>query len=86
MVLQTTCFRNGPHTGRSAPARVKLQQLVESGAELDDAGAGGFYRMREAGCGRIVEEKDDAIKIAFAGASGESEAERVKEFAAANVQ
>ena len=50
--------------------------LIQGGAEFDDALAGGFYGDREVGGSGFVEEQDDAIEFAFAGAAGESRGAR----------
>jgi hypothetical protein len=65
-------------TGRAACS-------IQGGAEFQDAGAGGFYGSGEREGGGFVEEKDDAIEFAFAGAASQGEANGMEEVAAANV-
>ncbi len=60
--------------------------LIQGGAEFDDALAGGFYGGGEVGGSGFVEEQDDAIEFAFAGAAGETEAHGLKKLAAADIQ
>jgi hypothetical protein len=60
----------------------RKKELVEDGAEFEDAGADGFDRDGEGeGCGFVYKE-NDAIEFAFTGAACEGEAEGVKEVAA----
>jgi hypothetical protein len=61
-------------------------KLVEGGAEFEDAGADGFYWDGKGEVGGIVEEEDDAVEFAFAGAAGEREADGMEEVAAAGFE
>lgn len=60
--------------------------LIQRGAEFDDAGADGFYRRGERQDRGFIKEQDDAIKFAFAGAAGEAETDGMEEIAAADFE
>ena len=56
-------------TQRSRRIRGETQGLVQRGAELQDAGADGFYRGGERKGGGFVEEQDDAVQFTFTDAA-----------------
>ncbi|PYT99592.1 MAG: hypothetical protein DMG34_20450 [Acidobacteria bacterium] len=53
---------------------VVMDRLIQGGAELDDAIAGGFYGSGELSGGGFVEEKDYAIEFAVAGTARQRQA------------
>src|SRR3974390_1463465 len=65
---------------------VDSEELVEKGAELEDARADGFDRDGEGERGGRVDEKDDAVEFAFSGTASESETDGVKKVAATNIE
>ena len=58
--------------------------LIQGGAEFEDAGADGFYGDGEGEGGGFVEEEDYAVEFAFADAAGERETNGIEEIAAAD--
>ncbi len=58
--------------------------LIQRGAEFENAGADRFYGNREREGGGFVEEEDYAVEFAFADAAGEGEANGIEEIAAAD--
>ena len=60
--------------------------LIEGGAEFEDAGADGLYRDGEVERGSLVEQQNDTIEFAFAGAPCEGETQGMKEIAATNFE
>ena len=60
--------------------------LVEGGAEFEDTGADGFDGDGKGEGGGFVDEEDDAVEFAFAGASGKGEAEGMEEITAADFE
>lgn len=66
--------------------RSTTARLIQSSAEFDDAFASDFYGSGEICGGGGVEEKNDAIKLPFAGTACKRETQRLKQFAAAYIE
>lgn len=60
--------------------------LIQRGAEFEDAGADGFYWDGERQDRGFIEEQDDAIKFAFASTASEAETDGMEEIAAADFE
>ena len=58
--------------------------LIQRGAEFENAGADGFYGRGKRKDGGFVEEEDDAVELAFADAAGERKTNGIEEIAAAD--
>ena len=79
-------YEGRPPQKAAAREPSRQQGLVEGGAEVEDASADGFDGDGEGECGGFIDEKDDAVKFAFAGTAGEGKADGMKEVAAAEFE
>ena len=59
---------------------------VQRGAEFKDAGAGALHRRGERQFRSFVEQKDDAVELAFAGSPSKREANGMEQLAAADCE